>query len=173
MIVTVLNCNFALTDWLTSLNPIGIIIGGLFGAILGWLISVIYARETDKLKRRKLKDMYSPIAGHFIRQFKQTDRIISTADIDYLNDNKLTIKLTTLINKTSGQDFNSDQIQVWTGEITMDSIKSGFVVWEYRQPDQLIGQNGFKRIIVDTDLQGITLVGETDHGYGVEKLKRK
>jgi hypothetical protein len=166
-------CNW--TDWLTSLNPIELILGGLLGAFLGWFISVIHARETERLKRKRLREKYSPITGHFICYFapngQRTDRIISQAVIEYVVRNQLTIELTTLINQTSGQDFTADQIQVWTGEITMDSVRNGIIVWEFRQPDHLIGTNGFKRIIVDKDFNGISLVGES--GYGVEKMERK
>lgn len=173
--MTTLLCNCAWTEWLSSLNPIELFIGGLLGAFLGWFISVIHARETEKLKKKKLQNKFEPIAGHFICYFVEngqtTNRILSKADIDYQADNQLTIELTTLINPTSGQDFPADQIQIWTGEMTMDSIRNGIIVWEYRQPNHLIGINGFKRIIVDKDLTGISLVGET--GYGVEQMKRR
>lgn len=169
-------CYYSLTNWFTSMNPIEILIGGIFGALLGWLVSIRHAQETEKIKSKKLRDKFSPIAGHFICQFIQkngqkTDRIISKADIEYQDDNKLNIELTTLINETSGLDFPPNQIQVWTGEITMESLRNGIIVWEYKLPIHLVGHNGFKRIIIDKDLNGISIVGET--GYGVEKMKRE
>ena len=168
-------CNNSWSQWLTSLNPIELIIGGIFGAILGWLISIVHARETEKIKSKKLHNKFSPIAGHFICPFVQngqpTNRIISKADVEYQTDDKLTIELTTLINGETGQGFSPEQIQVWTGEITMDSVRSGIIVWEFKQPTHLIGYNGFKRLIVDKDVNGISIVGET--GYGVEKMKRQ
>ena len=72
--MTIILCNFGWTDWLTSLNPIEFIPGGLFGAFLGWLISVIYAREIEKIKKKKLKDKYQPITGHFIWKFEQNGK---------------------------------------------------------------------------------------------------
>ena len=158
----------------SEMNPIEIIVSGLFGALLGWLVSVVHARETAKINSKKLRIKFQPIAGQYIWQLEQngraTDRIISKADIEYQADNKLIIELTTFIALPGGHDFTPDEIQIWTGEIAMDSIRNGLIVWEYRKPERLIGTNGFKRIIIDKDLNGISLVGES--GYGVEKMKR-
>ena len=52
----------------------------------------------------------------------------------------------------------------------MDSVRNGIIIWEYKHPERLIGVNGFKRIIIDKDFNGISLIGES--GYGVEKMKR-
>jgi len=53
----------------------------------------------------------------------------------------------------------------------MDTLRNGIIVWEQRNP--INGNNGFKRIIVEKDFTGITLVGEKEGGFGLEKFPTK
>ena len=53
----------------------------------------------------------------------------------------------------------------------MDSLRNGTIVWEQRNP--INGNNGFKRIIIEKEFDGITLVGEKDGGFGIEKFTEK
>src|SRR4051812_4112568 len=88
--------------WFSSLNPVDIIVGSAFGSVLGLLVTIIHARETERIKSAKLRARFYPIAGQFACYFNEdehlTDRIISQANIMYEADNKLTIEVTTLIN---------------------------------------------------------------------------
>lgn len=142
----------------------------MVGGFIGYLATIYYARETDKIKSEKQKKDFEPIAGEY-----NDVNGYATAKMKYINDNKLKIEITTHLNYPSREPFPQDEIQIWTGDISMDATTHGFVVWAYRKPDRLIGTSGFKRIIIDEDLNGFTLVGEQgrDFSYGTERFKRK
>jgi len=142
----------------------------------GIVASLLFARSQAWKERRRLRIRYSPTSGSFIRWYKDdkikgNNRVLARANIHYTDMSNLEIKVQTLINTDDGKDYQTESIEEWTGEITMESPRNGYVVWEQRKPDN--GNNGFKRIIVDKDLDGITLVGETDRGFGTERFTER
>jgi len=162
----------------SSLNSNEVLISALVGIVTGLIASFIFARTTKKIELNRLKKQFQPISGTFIRWWKDDKaksdgRIAAEATIDYLVKNRLTIEVRTLINHghNAGTDYPQDQIERWTGEIVMDTVRSGTIVWEQRNPDN--GNSGFKRIIVENDLNGITLVGEGDKGFGIERFTER
>lgn len=175
IVYSTLLCNGTWYGWFTSLNPIEIVISAIVGVLIALFVGLVHAGYIQRANDKKLRDKFSPIAGRFTRYFKNSNRLLATAVIEYIDQNQLRIEVTTLININTGADFSLDEMEIWTGEITMDSQKSGFIVWEYRQPQRYIdmSEKGFKRIIVDSDLNGITLVGAKEYGYGKESFKRE
>jgi len=161
-------------DWIYSLNPLEVIIAAMVGIVTGLLASKIFAKTTERNKRNRLDKKYKPLEGTYIRWFKEDKqtgegRIHAKAHLKhYIGEYRLDIKVETFINP---KGYDLDNIQEWTGEVVMDTIRSGTVVWEQRKPDN--GNNGFKRIIVEKNQDGITLVGEADQGFGVERFTEK
>lgn len=155
-----------------------ILISGIVGVLTGVIASWIFSYQSKLFENRKLKRHFEPIAGNFIRwwedsKVKGNNRVFCRARIEYLTDNKLSIEVSTLIyhgrDTNYGVDYTIEQIERWTGEMIMDTVRSGTVVWEQRSPNN--GNNGFKRIIVDKDLKGFSLVGEV--GFGVERFTER
>jgi hypothetical protein len=161
-----------------SINPLEIFISAIVGIITGVIASWIFAYRSKLIEKTKLRKQFEPIAGKFIRWWKDdkvTNRVFVRAIVKYISDNKFSIEVHTYIyygqDARNGQDYESDHLESWTGEIVMDTLRSGTIVWEQTNP--MNGNNGFKRIIVDKDLNGITLVGESESGFGVERFTER
>jgi len=163
------------SNWINSLNPIEIFFAAIAGLLTALIASKIYANKSAKNKAKRLDKKYKPIEGIYIRWFKE-DKQIGKNQIHakaylkhYDGENRLDIRVETFMHVSNGSQLNKPH--VWTGEIVMDTVRSGTVVWEQKIPN--IGKNGFKRIIVGNNLDEITLVGESVHGYGVERFTEK
>ncbi len=170
-------------NWFDSLIPAlsnskEIIIGIIVGVLTGLIASIIFSWYSNHVKRKRLDKKYKPIEGTYIRWFKEdkqkgSNKIHAKAYLKhYHGENRLDIRVDTFMHNdgTSTGRILSDP-QVWTGEIVMDTIRSDTVVWEQKIPTS--GNNGFKRIIVGKNQDGITLVGEADKGFGVERFTDK
>lgn len=163
--------------WFCELNPIEIVIGFLVGI----LTSYVYAVTTDKLRSNRLTKKYSTLAGRYVRYWKEDKvkgegKVFVTADISSSFENKLLIEVRTLLeygdgNPSAGIPYKEENIQVWTGEITMDSIRTGIMVWEQKRQNN--GNSGFKRIIFNTSSAPLTIVGEKEFGFDVERFTEK
>lgn len=166
------------SNWINSLNPIEILFAATVGLLTALIASKIYANKSVKNKAKRLDKKYKPIEGTYIRWFQEdkqkgAGKIHAKAYLThYDGENRLDIEVKTFMrNDGTSTGRILSEPQVWTGEIVMDTIRSGTVVWEQKIPAS--GNNGFKRIIVGKNQDGITLVGETDHGFGVEKFTEK
>lgn len=164
-------------DWLSELNPIEIGLGFLLG-IIG---SIIFAITYEKIKSKNITSRHKKIIGTYIRYWENKtilpeDVLFSKAMIKQIKENNFEIEVHTFLeygenNLSAGKKYKSENIEIWTGEITMDSLRNGTIVWEQRNP--INGNNGFKRIIIEKEFNGITLVGEKDGGFGIEKFTKK
>lgn len=163
--------------WLCELNPIETAIGFLVGI----LTSYVYAITTERIRSRKLTKKYSRLKGKYIRYWfedksKGDGKIFATAEITSCTENKLSFIVKTLLeygkdNPSAGQPYKEESVEIWTGEITMDSLNNGTIVWEQRNPNN--GNGGFKRIIFNQPLTRLTIVGEKDYGFDLEVFTEK
>lgn len=163
--------------WIYDLNPIEIAIGFLVGI----LTSYVYAITTERLRSQKLTEKYSELKGKYIRywledKIKGDSKIFATAEIISCIENKLSIKVKTFLeygeqNPSAGCPYKEDNIEIWTGEITMDSLRNGTIIWEQRNPNS--GNGGFKRLIFNDTLNSLTIIGEKDFGFKLEIFTEK
>lgn len=161
-------------DWLYSINPIEIGIAALVGIFTGLIASKIFANVTTRNKRKLLDKKFSSLEGTYIRWFEEDNsegegNIHAKVHLNhYEGENRLGIRVETFM-RDNGTKLNPPQ--EWAGECVMDTIRSGTVVWEQRIPNN--GNNGFKRIIIGKNKDSITLVGESEQGFGVERFTEK
>ncbi len=173
----ILICECIVLNWLSELNPIEIGLGFLLG-IVG---SIIFAITSEKIKSENITSQHKKIIGSYIRYWEDKaivpeDTLFSKAILKQVKENYFEIEVHTFLeygtnNLSAGKKYTTENIEIWTGAITMDSLRNGTVVWEQRNPSN--GNNGFKRIILEKDFSGITLVGEKDGGFGIEKFTEK
>ncbi|MBI2281555.1 MAG: hypothetical protein HYU68_12835 [Bacteroidetes bacterium] len=163
-------------NWFCQLNPFEIVLG----FAIGIATSFAYAYMSNEIERRKLNNEFKPLEGKYIRYWLEgkiisNGKIFVTCELFHLNEKRFDIKVTTLLEygdkPSAGTPYLPESIEVWTGEVTMDSKRNGMIVWEQLQP--VNGNNGFKRIIFSPNLQEITIVGEKDFGFKTERFTEK
>lgn len=165
---------FPLYDWAYSINPLELGLAIVFGIMASYIASIIFAKRTTKREQKLFNKKFKPIEGTYIRWFNEDkttgqERIHARAHlIHYKGENRLSIRVETFMRKDG---TTRNPTHEWTGECIMDTNKSGSVVWEQRKPNERM--NGFKRIIIGEDQESITLVGEQEHGFGIEKFTEK
>lgn len=157
--------------WFNQLNLVEILISGIVGSLIGWLMSELIANKKERIRIKNLEALYKPITGKYACKYKNDpNRKISEAVIKYISENELKIELSTFIERTTGFDFPPEDIQRWSGEIFMRSIRHGEIIWEYIHPKNIEEKDGCKRIIISKDFNSITLIGEGT--YGNERLEK-
>ncbi|GAC1302811.1 MAG: hypothetical protein NVSMB24_07950 [Mucilaginibacter sp.] len=133
---------------------LGLISSAVFAVLYHFSVAYFYYRRT-----------YGKIVGKYIGQgYKDDDsgelneRILSSATIRYMTENKLEISVT-----HGGL--------TWVGEITMNSFRYGSIVFQYTD---LKHKHffGFKKLIVESDFNTINVIGDETKGYGIEVFTR-
>lgn len=148
-----MNCPFDLCELWNGLC-IGVISSALFAVLFH------YSRGYFYFKRRfgKLAGNYNGYGYKADNPREVDEKIISSATIRYLAENKLEISV-------------SHDHRTWTGEITMSSLKYGSIVFQYENVEAR-HFFGFKKCIVDHDRNTLFIIGEAEKGYGTEIFKR-
>lgn len=167
----------SISDQVAQLNSIEI----LLGCLLGILGSFVYAKTTERIRSQRITNRYKKIEGVYLRFWEENgsrekEKIFVTAELKQIVESQFEIVVRTLLhygitNPCAGLPYSSENIEIWSGEIIMDSLRNGTVVWNQKNPAN--GNNGFKRIIIETNYSGMTLIGEKDGGFGVEKFTSK
>lgn len=152
------------------------------GLVLGVISSIIVLLAEKYFTRKRLKDKYGKAEGNYLgygfekedknnpnSSLKTTldDKPISEAEIKYLHDNILSIKL------------KHDNL-IWEGNILMELETLGSIAWRYTNMPLANGKEqhwfGLKRCIVrnveSEDKVYVYLIGEKEDGYGKEILIR-
>ena len=147
---------------------------GLLLGLLAALVFSILAIIFQKLIYYRI--VYGGISGKFegygYKDKNETElgeHPISSAIIKHIGENLFSIKL---------QTYNDHEDFIWTGEMRMDTLKNGRIVWRYISPERLIHLIGVKDCIVSDDKKTIYLIGKDfdDEGkfkFGKEVLIRK
>jgi hypothetical protein len=146
------------------------------GFFVGALSSLAATALAHLVGRVSWKKRYGKAEGQYEgKVFKKdtwelAEEPVSKAEIEYKQDNVLSIKLTSLIEK----NVDTKEYLVWIGEMTMESENFGTVVWRYTNLPKPQHQFGFKRCIVqeEPDAAYVYLIGEAVEGYGKEVLIR-
>jgi len=133
---------------------LGLISSVVFAVLYHFSVAYFYYRRT-----------YGKLVGKYLGQgYKKNnpgvldERILSSATITYMTENKLEISVT------------HDGL-TWVGEITMNSLRYGTIVFQYMDPEHK-HFFGFKKLIVESDFNTINVIGDETKGYGVEVFKR-
>ena len=162
---------------LCEINSVEVIVSGLVGIITGLIASWIFAKTKESAKLKRLKKEFSPIAGKFVRwhlenKEKGNKKIHAIAEINYIGEKRLSIKVETLIDN-QGIDYEKNEKQIWKGEIIMESQYYGNIVWRQLKPEKLKTNTGFKGFIISEDYNAVTIIGANDKGYGDEKFTER
>lgn len=161
----VVSCN-------NEINISEILLSGLVGAIISLIVTLCWAKIQESIRKENVKSLYARIAGNFNGpNHEQTKNLISSCVVTYIGEQKLNIVVTTYIDD-QGNLLPKDQIQSWSGDITMVEPTIGSLIWEYIAPKHLLGRSGFKRIVVSKDFNSFKLIGDRSDGYGDEPFSR-
>lgn len=117
------------------------------GIFLGILAAFIFAILTYLFQKYiYYRLVYGRIAGDFEgygykdkNDTEVDDKPISSAKISHIGENLFSIYL---------QTYNQHEEFIWTGELRMDTLKYGRIVWRYIKPKRLIHSIGVKDCIV-------------------------
>jgi len=141
-------------------------LGFVVGVITSAIGTCLVIQWQSDHKRRIQAEKYGKIAGKYqgftfkaSNGRKLSTEPKSTAEITYLKDNFLKIRLV----EHNGRS--------WQGLITMEMEQYGSLVWNYLNSTQEEYEFGFKRCIVNSPNE-IYLIGEKLDGYDKEVLKR-
>jgi hypothetical protein len=136
--------------------------GLLFGILSSAVFAMTfhYGRGYFYFKRRKgkLAGSYNGYGYKADGSGELDEKTISSATIQYLAENKLEITV-------------SHNHLTWVGEITMNSLKYGSIVFQYEN-EEARHFFGFKKCIVDHARNMLFVIGEAENGYGTEVFKR-
>lgn len=102
--------------------------------------------------------------------------IFSAAELCQITENKFNIEVKTFLHYGKGEGidgtpFLQNEIQIWTGEVTMDSLYNGKIIWEQRNPPN--GNTGYKQLLINKAFDGCTIVGEPGYGFFLEQFTEK
>ena len=136
------------------------------GFVLGFLANLMAWPVTERVEKRRLRKRFRPIGGRYVGYLKSGDQIgkqSSTAIVRYEQENCLSIEVS-----EAAAPGN-----VWVGEIVMDGVQGGSIVWRYKTlHGTTTGHRfGFKRCIY-AQIDGrshLYLIGERPD-YGAELL---
>ena len=134
------------------------------GIISGLIASVMFAflnrwvREYFYFKKKfgKLNGEYKGFGYSGENEDKVNNEPDSLATVRHAGENRLEISVT----------HNS---LTWIGEITMNSLKYGLIVFQYKN-ESVKERFGFKRCIVEDDFKAIRVIGEG--GYKKELFRK-
>ncbi|MFI5159063.1 MAG: hypothetical protein ACHQF4_09370 [Sphingobacteriales bacterium] len=128
----------------------GIVLGIVSSAFFAFLFH--FLREYFYFKRR-----YGKFAGKF-KGYDLENHPLSNAIITHTAENRLEISV------THGH-------LTWIGEITMNSLRYGSIVFQYedREARHFFG---FKKVVAEKDFNTIYVIGDESKGYGTEVFKR-
>ena len=148
-------------DLFKNINYTELIAGGIIGGVIGLGVSELKEYLACRYHKRELKNRYKPMCGQYRRAINENE--YAETVIEYKHGSILEINTKTYTGEIMQEH--------WQGEIKMDTTLQGLIVWHHEYPKAL-DRNGFKRIIVNADQKKITLLGESEYGYGVEELKK-
>ena len=152
-----MNCSFDICELWNGIF-LGIVSSLIFAIFLHWF------RAFFVFKRR-----YGKLAGNFDGYgYKDKDsgelneRPISHAIIKFVSENRLEITVT----------HGDQEKYIWVGEITLNTLKHGIIVWQYVEPIRVKHFFGYKQCIIENDFNTIIIIGDEGKGYGKEIFKR-